>query len=92
MANAALRAIVHGRVQGVYFRAFTRQRATRLGVGGYARNLPDGSVEVYAEGEKQQLEFLLQVLKQGPPGARVDSIETTWPDYTGEYKDFSVRY
>lgn len=88
--SAAFRAKVHGRVQGVYYRAFTRQHAVRLGIRGYAHNLRDGSVEVYAEGERKQLEAFSQVLKQGPPGARVASIETAWLDYTGEYRDFGV--
>lgn len=78
-------------MQGVYYRAFTRQRAVLLDIRGYARNLPDGSVEVYAEGDNRQLESLLQALKQGPPGARVDGIDTTWLDYTGQYQDFSVK-
>lgn len=88
--SAAFRAKVYGRVQGVYYRAFTRQHAVRLGICGYARNLRDGSVEVHAEGDRKQLETLLRVLKQGPPGARVDGIETTWLDHTGDYHDFRV--
>jgi len=86
----AFRAKVNGRVQGVYYRAFTRQSADRLGIRGYARNLRDGSVEVYAEGDRKQLDRLLSDLKQGPPAARVDNVEITWLDYTGGYRDFSV--
>ena len=86
----AFRAQVHGRVQGVYYRAFARQSADRLGIRGYARNLHDGSVEVYAEGDRKQLDRLLSDLKQGPPAARVDSVEIAWLDYTGGYRDFSV--
>jgi acylphosphatase len=86
----AFRAKVNGRVQGVYYRAFTRQSADRLGIRGYARNLRDGSVEVYAEGDRKQLDRLLSNLKQGPPAARVDRVEITWLDYTGGYRDFSV--
>jgi len=88
--TAAFRTKVCGRVQGVYYRAFTRQHAVRLGINGYVRNLRDGSVEVYAEGDRKQLEALLRVLKEGPPAARVDSVDTTWQDYTGEYRDFSA--
>jgi acylphosphatase len=66
---------VRGRVQGVYFRHSTRIEAQRLGVRGSARNLPDGSVEVLAQGGTQALQALREWLKLGPPQARVDSVE-----------------
>ena len=87
---AAFHAIVQGRVQGVYYRAFVSRNAIHLGVTGYVRNLPDNSVEIFAEGEKVQLEKLIEYLQQGPPGARVDDIELTWSEYTGRYHNFSV--
>ena len=88
--SAALHAIAQGRVQGVYYRAFASRNAARLGLTGYVRNLPDSSVEIYAEGERKQLEKLVEQLKAGPPGARVDNLELTWSEYTGQYSDFSV--
>lgn len=89
--TAAFHAIVRGRVQGVYFRAFVQRHAVRLGLRGYARNLRDrASVEVHAEGERPQLERLLEALRQGPPGARVDTVSVTWPKPTGECKGFEV--
>lgn len=91
--RARLTALVHGRVQGVYFRAFVREHARRLGVTGFVRNLPDfATVEVQAEGDKKRLEELLERLKAGPPGARVEKVETTWSDYKGLFKDFEIRY
>jgi acylphosphatase len=87
---AAFRAKMAGRVQGVYYRAFARQQAIRLGVHGYARNQRDGSVEVYAEGDREQLTELLRRLKQGPAASRVDTVDVTWLDHTGKYSDFSV--
>ena len=87
---AALHAVVHGRVQGVYYRAFTSRHAVSLGLTGYVRNLPDNSVEICAEGERKQLERLLEQLKSGPPGARVDNLELTWSEFTSQYSDFSV--
>jgi acylphosphatase len=89
---AAVHAIVHGRVQGVYFRAFAARRATELGLTGYARNLTDGTVEVWAEGEREQLKRLVVHLENGPPAARVQKVLTEWSEYTGEYKGFNVKY
>jgi len=70
----ARRAFVSGRVQGVYFRASTRDRARELGVTGYARNLADGRVEVLACGPIAAVEQLCAWLRQGPPAARVDVV------------------
>jgi acylphosphatase len=68
------RARVEGRVQGVYFRASTAERAVALGLRGYARNLPDGSVEVLCAGPLEAVESLLDWLWQGPAMARVDVV------------------
>jgi len=88
---ACLRALVNGRVQGVFFRDFTRQHAEELGLTGYARNVPGGrQVEVVAEGGKKNLEVLADYLRVGPPAARVDSVETSWADYTGKYVAFTI--
>ena len=88
--SAALQAIAHGRVQGVYYRAFTCKTAVSLGLTGYVCNLPDNSVEIGAEGNKKQLEKLVEQLRKGSPGARVDDLEISWSGYTGKYDDFSV--
>ncbi|MGH7638854.1 MAG: acylphosphatase [Gemmatimonadaceae bacterium] len=66
---------ITGIVQGVGFRWFVRERARRLGVSGWVRNLPDGSVEVAASGEPGQLELLRNELRRGPNGARVDGVD-----------------
>ena len=84
--------IVYGRVQGVFFRAFTIRWAEDLGLVGYVRNLPDGTLEVCAEGEKGQLERLISCLSAGPPAAKVEKIVTKWLEYTGDYSKFSVIY
>ena len=89
--SSAFYAVAQGKVQGVYYRAFVSRNAARLGVTGYVRNLPDNSVEILAEGEKAQLEKLIEYLKQGPPGASVDDLELTWSAYTGQYRDFQVN-
>ena len=63
-----------------------------LGLVGYVRNLPDGTVEVRAEGERKQLEKLISYLKAGPPAARVGKVLTNWSEYTGDYSGFKIRY
>ncbi|WP_440997450.1 acylphosphatase [Arhodomonas sp. SL1] len=66
---------VHGRVQGVFFRAATQEQARNLGVSGYARNLPEGSVEVVAAGDTAALDALEDWLADGPPQARVTAVQ-----------------
>ena len=88
----SVQAIVYGYVQGVLFRDFVSKRATELGLTGYVRNLPGGSVEVNAEGRKKQLEKLIGYLKVGPPTAEVEKVVTNWSQYTGNYSRFAIRY
>jgi acylphosphatase len=71
----AARFLISGRVQGVSFRAYTQRRARELGVHGYARNLDDGRVEVFAQGTPQAVEALAQWLNSGSPDARVEHVE-----------------
>ena len=89
---ASLQITVYGRVQGVYFRAFTSKHANELGLNGYVRNLADWrAVEVQAEGERNKLKRLIECLKIGPPEAMVERIETNWSEYSGNYPHFSIR-
>ncbi len=76
-------ALVSGRVQGVGYRAFAQRKARELGLTGYAENLPDGRVEVVAEGEEDDLKRFLEFLKQGPRLAEVTSIDVTWSEPVG---------
>jgi acylphosphatase len=71
----ARRCYVSGRVQGVFFRASTRQKAIDLGCAGYARNLPDGRVEVLAVAEPDAVQSLIDWLWQGPPAAQVSDVQ-----------------
>lgn len=82
---------IHGRVQGVFFRQSTQAEATRLGLTGWVRNLPDGSVEALAEGPADAVRELLAWCRQGPPAAEVSSVDIDWTDATGEYQAFEVR-
>jgi acylphosphatase len=87
-----LKALVHGKVQGVYYRAFTSRAARSLSIKGFVRNTISGDVEFEAEGERTDIEELLRQLKTGPPEAEVDKIDTVWSSYNGLYKSFDVRY
>lgn len=86
-----LHATVVGRVQGVSFRYFVVEQAERLDLFGWVRNRWNGSVEVTAEGTRQNLETLLQALREGPPMARVTDVDFEWQPSTGEFSGFQVR-
>ena len=83
---------VSGRVQGVFFRSETRYEAKRRNVAGWVRNTSDGRVEAVFEGEKEDVEKVIDFCRRGPSGARVMKIDVRWEDYLGEFKDFKVRY
>ena len=90
-APAALRALVYGQVQGVFFRAYVSRRAAALGITGYVRNLPEGTVEVEAEATRDRLARLISDLKIGPPGARVDKVKITWFKPVSTHANFEIR-
>ena len=75
MGKIARHIRVVGRVQGVFFRAWTREQAERLGVNGWIRNCSDGSVEAYLEGRQGGVDQLIELLRCGPSGARVDDLQ-----------------
>jgi acylphosphatase len=85
-----LEARVHGRVQGVGFRAFVVRQSRRLGIFGTVRNEPDGTVLVLAEAPRAVLADLLDALHDGPPGARVGRVAADWRDASGEFDGFHV--
>ena len=76
--------VVRGRVQGVFFRAETRTRATSLGLGGWVRNNADGSVEAAFEGDRDRVESMIEWCRRGPPHAYVEDVEVTWEAPHGE--------
>ena len=87
---ASFHAFVYGRVQGVFFRSSVVGCARELRLTGYVQNVVDGSVEVKAEGNRQDLEKLIGFLKEGPPSARVVKVDTAWSNYTGRYSEFKI--
>lgn len=84
--------IVSGRVQGVYYRGSTRDKARPLGLTGWVRNCPDGTVEITAEGEEEKLGELLRWCHDGPPAARVDAVDARWSEAVGDLGPFTTRY
>jgi len=83
--------IVHGQVQGVGFRWSTREQATQLGITGYVKNLPDGTVEIVAEGETPNVNQFLDWAKQGPPGAQVKQVDIDYGEVNGEFGQFTIE-
>jgi acylphosphatase len=81
---------IFGEVQGVSYRAFAQREAEKLGLVGYACNLPDGSVEVVVEGKAYELEAFLTHLREKHPFAQVERIEETWSPATGAFSDFRI--
>lgn len=76
--TGAARLRVRGRVQGVFFRKTTEETANSLGLSGWVRNMPDGSVEAFACGERNKVEALIEWCGKGPSGARVDAVDVEW--------------
>jgi len=89
-ARRRLHLRIRGLVQGVSFRWHTRRIAGSLGLTGWVRNLPDGSVEVMAEGEEDALQNFIAWCRKGPELARVESVEEHFADPTGEFFDFRL--
>lgn len=87
-----LHMIIKGRVQGVCFRAFVEDNASSLGVSGWVKNLPDGSVEVTAEGEEDKLKKLESLCNKGPSRANVISVDSDWEEKEGNLQGFRIRY
>ena len=91
MAEIARHVRVYGRVQGVFYRAWSRDQAVRLGVTGWIRNCPDGRVEAHVEGDEAAVEQMIGCLRRGPPAAQVEDIRL-WDVEPCEFDDFEVRH
>jgi acylphosphatase len=83
---------IYGKVQGVYFRSSAQGRARKLGLSGWVKNMPDGTVETIAEGEEENLNEYLQWCKNGPSSAWVEEVKKKWEEPTGEFKGFNIIY
>ena len=85
-------AIIRGRVQGVFFRMETKRAADGLGVFGWVKNQPDGTVEAVFEGDRDRVDAALDWCREGPPGADVADVTVSWEDYSGDFKGFDINY
>jgi acylphosphatase len=85
MGQKRIHLVVRGRVQGVYFRATAQREARQHGLSGWVKNRTDGSVEIVAEGEEDDVKDFLSWAT-----ARVDAVDVRWRSYTGEYTDFRI--
>jgi acylphosphatase len=92
MTEARTHVYISGRVQGVFFRAYTRDKATELGLRGWVRNLPDGRVEAVFEGDKEKVEKMLRWCHEGSPYARVREVKLRWEAPREERGPFEIRY
>ena len=92
MEKVRARVIIEGRVQGVFFRSHTQEMAYKLGVKGWVRNRREGSVEALFEGDKEEIDQIIQWCHRGPSEARVMNVHAAWENYTGEFEDFSINY
>jgi acylphosphatase len=91
MPTVARHVRVTGRVQGVFFRAWTREQAQALGVNGWVRNCPDGRVEAHVEGEEGAVDRMIEKMRRGPPSARVEDVRT-WDVDPCDFDAFEVRH
>ena len=91
-SNVRARLLITGRVQGVAFRWETLRAAQRFEVNGWVRNLRDGRVEALVEGPRQQVNDLIDWCREGPPIARVDSLDIQWEDYSGTFREFEITH
>jgi acylphosphatase len=90
--KARVRVMISGRVQGVFFRAETREAAQRFGVSGWVRNTQDGRVEAVFEGNSRDIEEMIRWCRKGPPTARVENVDVNREGFKDEFDSFSVRY
>ncbi len=92
MSKTRVHLFIEGRVQGVWYRAFTRDVAIKNNIRGWVRNLPDGRVEAVFEGEESDIEKALAECYKGPPAAHVTKIDIDRQTYKGEFSGFEIRY
>lgn len=90
MVKSAAKLVVHGTVQGVFFRQFVKENADKLGLKGFVRNMDDRSVEVILEGEKESIERITEIIKKGPAHSMIRDVLCEGKKWSGEFKDFKI--
>ena len=92
MENKRAHILIHGRVQGVFFRAKAQQKAQELGLTGWVRNNSDGSVELVAEGEDVKVDSMVEWCHEGPSRAVVRHVSVDMEPHSGEFSEFRIEY
>ena len=88
--NKRCHILISGKVQGVYYRAYAKTNAEKVRVTGYVKNMPDGRVEVVAEGDEFDVLSFIQFIRSGPPSSVIEGFDVEWLPASGEFKDFQV--
>ena len=91
MDKKGVRLIIHGKVQGVFFRASTKDKANELRLTGFVRNREDGTVEVVAEGDRDQLQKLVDWCREGPELSHVKDVQLDWQTYVAQFEEFTIN-
>jgi len=89
--NIRIHVLVSGKVQGVFFRSSTKDKAGELCISGWIRNLSDGRVEAVFEGQKEDVDKIVEWCRKGPENAKVTGVEIFVEEFTGEFKEFLLR-
>lgn len=84
--------VVSGRVQGVFFRSYTQERAYQWGLTGWVKNRGDGKVEAVFEGDEDKVKEMVEWCRKGPPGAHVTDLKVEWEEAKGEFTSFHIKY
>ena len=92
MSLKAIHIIVHGLVQGVGFRFYVRDRSAQYGIKGSVKNLHDGTVEIYAEGDEKQLHKFIEKIREGPSFGHVSRLVRKWKEPSDSYTDFTILF
>ncbi|OGD46897.1 acylphosphatase [Candidatus Bathyarchaeota archaeon RBG_16_48_13] len=90
--NVRVHLLIEGKVQGVFFRNHTKEKAIQEGVYGWVKNLPDGRVETIFEGDHLAIQRIIEFCSTGPGGSNVTKVEVTNEKYLGDFDNFSVKY
>lgn len=90
MVKSASKITIIGSVQGVFFRNFVKENADKLSLRGFVRNLESGDVEVFVEGEKENIPKIVEILKKGPAYSQIRNIKTEEKRWSGDFKEFKV--
>lgn len=92
MAKICAHIFVSGIVQGVFFRANTKEKANELKINGWVRNLPDGRVEILAEGDEEKIQKLIEWCWKGPEFAKVENVHATYKKFSGKFNSFEILH